>query len=372
MKAVHLLFTCDIGGIEILCKDYARFSQNENHFVIFSGRGRIAEEIRSIGAEVTELEADKIGTLKAWKKAAKICTSDDVACIVTHHESPLSHLTMMYAKWKKPRIKTIAYAHAAAENLLIHTNSLKAKICNCILKASFLFSDEIIAISKFVKKTVIRDFNVKTEKVFVVYNGTEVDYHAYIEPEKRDKTKLIYVGRLIKEKGVQHTLNALSNLKDRYQFQFTVVGDGPYRDDLEKLTESLQLINQVKFLGNRRDVRELLAQAGFFIHMPAWEEGFGITVIEALASGIVCVCANKGALPEILGSNEFGYLVENEEELVTVLERFFDGTNDAEREYAAKSVLAKERAKEFSVEIFAEKLDYIIQNTEDALRNIID
>lgn len=362
MKTVHLLFTCDIGGIEILCKDYARFSQNENQFVIFSGKGKIAEEIRNIGAEVTELEADKIGSLKALKKAVKICTGDDVACIVTHHESPLNHLAMMYAKWKTPRVKTIAYAHSAAENLLIHRGSPKAKICNGILKSSFLFSDGIIAISEFVKKTVIRDFNVKAEKVFVVYNGTEIDYDTNVEPEKRDKTKFIYVGRLIQEKGVQNTLSALAKLKDCYQFHFTVVGDGSYRGELERLTESLKLTKQVEFLGNRRDVKELLSQAGIFLHMPECEEGFGITVIEALASGIVCICAKKGALPEILGNSEFGYLVKSEQELITLLEWLLSDTNDAEKEYSTKSALAKERAKKFSVEIFARELDHITRN----------
>lgn len=355
MKTVHILFTCDIGGIEVLCRDYAKYSKKENLFLVIKGKGLIAKEIKELGGNVMELEADKVGALSVLRTAIKICTGDDVACIVTHHEAPISNVIMGISKILNPRVMTVAYAHSAAEDMLMKNGGLKAAVSNAILKCSMRFADRIVAISEFVKRTVIRDFKVSEQKIYVVYNGTELTNSAYNGSEQHDKRNLIYVGRLIREKGVQNTLKALSEMNKSYNYHFTVVGDGPYKKELEKLTESLKISEKVEFLGNRRDVKELLSKAGVFIHMPDWEEGFGITVIEALASGLVCVCANKGALPEILDNGRYGFIVKDTAELTTVLEHIIYEISD--NEYAAKSQLARDRARVFSAEKYATKLD---------------
>lgn len=357
MKTVHLLFTCDIGGIEVLCRDYAKYSKKENLFLVIKGRGLIAKEIKELGGNVIELEEEKAGALSALRTAIKICTGDDVSCIITHHEAPISNVIMGISKLLNPHVITVAYAHSAAENMLVKNGGLKAIASNLILKCSMRFSDRIIAISEFVKKTVIKDFKVSEQKVYVVYNGTELTNSAPMDSEQHDKRNLIYVGRLIREKGVQNILKALSDMNGSCNYHFTVVGDGPYRKELEKLTESLQISDKVEFLGNRRDVRKLLSKAGVFIHMPECEEGFGLTVIEALASGLICVCANRGALPETLDNGRYGFIVKDTAELTAILEYIIYEISD--NEYAARSQLARDRARFFSAEKYAAKLDEI-------------
>lgn len=357
MKTVHILFTCDIGGIEVLCRDYAKYSKKENMFLVIKGKGLIAKEIKELGGNVLELEAEKVGALSVLRTAIKICTGDDVACIVTHHEAPISNVIMGISKILNPHVMTVAYAHSAAEDMLMKNGGLKAAVSNVILKCSMRFADRIVAISEFVKRTVIRDFKVSEQKIYVVYNGTELTNSAYNGSEQHDKRNLIYVGRLIREKGVQNTLKALSEINKSYNYHLTVVGDGPYKKELEKLTESLKLSEKVEFLGNRRDVKELLSKAGIFIHMPEWEEGFGITVIEALASGLICVCANKGALPEILDNGQYGFIVKDTAELTAVIERIFDKMSD--NEYFERSRMSRVRSKDFTVEVFASELDRV-------------
>ncbi len=360
MKTVHILFTCDIGGIEVLCRDYAKYSKNENLFLIIKGKGVIAKEIKELGGNVVELEAEKVGTLSAFRAAIKICTEDDVVCIVTHHEAPISNVIMGISKMLKPQIMTISYAHSAAEDMLIKGWGLKAAISNTIMKCSIRFADKVIAISEFVKRSVIKNFGISDHKINVIYNGTDLALNSInINSEQVNRKNIIYVGRLIQEKGIQNTLKALSELDKSKEYNFTIVGDGPYKKELEKLTENYQLLGKVKFLGSRRDIKELLANSGIFIHMPDWEEGFGITVVEAMASGVVCVCADKGALPEILDNGHYGYIVKNIAELTFVLNRILDDTDESKKEYFTKRRLAWERAKDFSVEIFAAKLDQV-------------
>lgn len=57
-------------------------------------------------------------------------------------------------------------------------------------------------------------------------------------------------------------------------------------------------------MGTRYNIPELLNDADIFIHMPEWEEGFGITIIEAMAAGVICVCSNNGAISEIINNKK--------------------------------------------------------------------
>lgn len=57
--------------------------------------------------------------------------------------------------------------------------------------------------------------------------------------------------------------------------------------------------------------------------MPAYEEGFGITIIEAMAAGLVCVCAGRGGIPEIIENNISGILVYSNQELCDALTKNF-------------------------------------------------
>ena len=119
---------------------------------------------------------------------------------------------------------------------------------------------------------------------------------------------MIYVGRLEKVKGVQNILKGLE--KADKKFHLSIVGDGEYTNELKRLSHKLLLDDNVDFLGRRDDIPELLSKADVFVHLPEWEEGFGIAVVEAMASGLICICGNVGALPEIIEDGVNGYLVE--------------------------------------------------------------
>ena len=62
--------------------------------------------------------------------------------------------------------------------------------------------------------------------------------------------------------------------------------------------------------------------------MPCWEEGFGITVIEAMAAGMICVCLKKGGIPEIIESGKDGILVNSKEELLRMLRTILSTNQD--------------------------------------------
>jgi glycosyltransferase involved in cell wall biosynthesis len=89
-----------------------------------------------------------------------------------------------------------------------------------------------------------------------------------------------------------------------------LVGDGPDRDALEGLIDTLGIRNNVALLGLRKDVGALLARSKIFVLTSRWE-GVSIAMLEAMAAAVVPVANDVGDLADIVRRGENGYLVED-------------------------------------------------------------
>jgi glycosyltransferase involved in cell wall biosynthesis len=92
------------------------------------------------------------------------------------------------------------------------------------------------------------------------------------------------------------------------QARFVLVGDGPARPRLETLAREEGIDHLTTFMGERRDVRELMEGFDLFVQPSLWE-GFGVTLLEAMASGLPIVASRVGGIPEIVRDGETGLLV---------------------------------------------------------------
>ena len=153
-------------------------------------------------------------------------------------------------------------------------------------------------------------------------------------------------------------MKALGRLTDT-DYRLTVVGDGDYREALQTLARELGIAEKVQFLGTRTDVPELLSQADVFLHLPECEEGFGIAVVEAMASGLICVCGDRGALPEIVENGASGFIVKDNDP--AVLADILRTIAAEPARYEAMRVNAVAASRNFSIEAFTEKLDRLIE-----------
>lgn len=256
---------------------------------------------------------------------------------------------------KRGHESVVAYAHCEAEDML--SGSGKLSIKDKIIVHSFANSDKVIAISSAVRSSLIECFGLQENKICVVYNGVDLSrFKPNYNCEMHNPIRLLYVGRLVKEKGVQNILFALSKLSEKSDnWSFDIVGAGEYRNNLEDYTKKLGLTKKVQFLGTRDDIPEILEKHDIFVHMPAYEEGFGITIIEAMAAGLVCVCAGRGGIPEIIENNISGILVYSNQELCDALAEIFM--------YKDQETLCKirrnaiRRAENFDIKIFSKNLD---------------
>lgn len=151
-----------------------------------------------------------------------------------------------------------------------------------------------VAISSYVANCI----DSKAERIPNPFNSN-IFYHRGDVQQSND---LIFVGRLIQEKGVDLLLDAMHILTQHgFKPALTIVGDGPYRDNLETRTRTLELKNVV-FLGakNPRETAGLL-QTHKILVVPSCYEAFGIVAVEGIACGCRVLASEVGGLPDAVG-----------------------------------------------------------------------
>jgi glycosyltransferase involved in cell wall biosynthesis len=120
-------------------------------------------------------------------------------------------------------------------------------------------------------------------------------------PAELRTSELIFVGRLVSDKGARLLLDAMKLLEAKPRF--TIAGDGPERAALEKQATDLQLRMQVDFVGQQQgeQLARLLRQHQILVVPSLWREPFGIVALEGIACGCVVVGSAGGGLAEAIG-----------------------------------------------------------------------
>lgn len=136
-----------------------------------------------------------------------------------------------------------------------------------------------------------------------------------LESRKKER-KLLYVGRVVRNKGVHVAVNSVGYLINQLgitNVSLDIIGDGnpEFIAYLNKLVKNLKLGGVVKFRGkmSREDVIKEYSKYDILVVPSIWEEPFGIIILEAMSQGIPVVATNVGGIPEIISDKEDGILV---------------------------------------------------------------
>src|SRR5205807_922058 len=115
---------------------------------------------------------------------------------------------------------------------------------------------------------------------------------------------LIFVGRLVSEKGLDLLLEALARLGARgWRPQLTVIGSGAQHSAMEEMTARLDLRDQVKFAGAKSpsEIAEALNRHKILVAPSRYDEPFGVVALEGIGCGCAVIGSNGGGLPEAIG-----------------------------------------------------------------------
>jgi N-acetyl-alpha-D-glucosaminyl L-malate synthase BshA len=185
---------------------------------------------------------------------------------------------------------------------------------HAITRFSIEKSDRITAVSEFLREETYTAFQCTACRVEVIPN--------FIDPEIYDRAAygtrqqhpfgdgrcvLMHISNFRAVKRVRDVVRIFARVAKETPSVLVMVGDGPERPAAEEEARALGVIGSVYFLGKIDAVAPLLADADVFL-LPSQSESFGLSALEALASGVPVVGSNAGGLPEVIRNGETGLL----------------------------------------------------------------
>ncbi|MBI3815024.1 MAG: glycosyltransferase family 4 protein [Nitrospinae bacterium] len=187
-----------------------------------------------------------------------------------------------------------------------HPQKLIERITHCSnsLSRKNLFDEFIVfshAMGNNLKQNGIGDKNITVTNHFPHYIPSAVS--------KKDRSMLLYAGRISREKGVDYLLDAVAGLEIDYKL--IIAGDGYYLPEIKKKASRLGVLNRIELKGwlKENELNDYYDRAAVLVFPSLWPEPFGMAGIEAMAHGTPVVAFNTGAVSEWLIDRETGFLV---------------------------------------------------------------
>ena len=183
--------------------------------------------------------------------------------------------------------------------------NFKNKLIYFLAKFLYPYSDLVITNSKFEKKYIQDKFKLKN---IICIHPPSIKNIIKVDRNTRYKKipRIIYVGRLSKDKGVFIILKALKELRKKYIFFFSVFGNGPDKKNIEKFIMKNNLNNMISLKGFIKNKKIIFNNADLFINASLWE-GLPNALVQSINYNVFPICSDApGGNIEVIKKGKFG------------------------------------------------------------------
>ncbi|HRN51753.1 MAG TPA: glycosyltransferase [Anaerolineales bacterium] len=228
----------------------------------------------------------------------------------------------------------------------------------------------MICVSSQVRTLAMREEGARASKLVVIDNGIHPPQQQSLSPQARqqlrasldvkpEQTLFLTVGRLMVQKGHTYLLDAIAQLASR-NFVFAFVGHGPLEQELRQQAQRLQIDDNLRFVGVRSDVGQLLEAADVFVQPSLWE-GMSLALLEAMFAGLPIVATNIEAATDVLEHERSALLVtpRDPNDLASALMRI--AADPALRERLGRAAKADAQQK-YTVDVMGSAYAQLIEN----------
>ena len=338
LRVCHVFTTLHTGGAERLFVEAAKRADPGRltfEFVSLGGGGPILEELRDLGVPVTDLAIEgRVPTrptmrrLRSHFEAAK-AAGRPFDVVHTHNTLPSFVAAWPAKRAGVPAVVNTQHGRGAGNNW---QSRVKFALAN-------VSTDAVVGVSDDARRLCERQDPLHRGRMTRIWNAVDVERFEHRGPA--DACRAVSVGRLSPEKDFPTLLHAVALVRGRRpELRLTMVGDGAERPRLEALCDDLDLREVVTFAGERRDIPEQLANAGFYVGSSR-TEGVSLTLLEAMGVGLPVVTTRVGGNPEVVVEGETGMLVPSED--AAALADAIDALCARRAEWAAMGRAGRER-----------------------------
>jgi glycosyltransferase involved in cell wall biosynthesis len=310
-RVLQVIEDLNVGGLErvvvTLCRTIDR-DRFDIGVLCIRGSGVLEAELREIGVPVIDIGGSPgRASYFAFRKVAEALRRCRIDAVHTHNSIALFD---GFAACRLAGVGTMIHTdHArdfpdkwrymAAEHVISH------------------FVHRIAAVSEHTKENLVRYEKIAPHRIVTIPNG--IDGSRYAGPvdtvaKRRDlglgEGPVIGLGaRLTAQKGIAYLLEALVAVKQRFPgITLLIAGSGELEDELQQRARELGMEGNVRFLGVRLDMPELLQVFDAYVLPSTWE-GLPMAILEALAAGCPVVASDVGGIGDVIRHNRNGSLV---------------------------------------------------------------
>jgi glycosyltransferase involved in cell wall biosynthesis len=308
MRLLYLITRAEPGGAQVHVLELLRAfrGQAEVHLGVGEDRdGFLIEEARKLGVEVHLLG----GLVQPIRPHRDLPALLEVGALLKRLRPHLVHAHSSKAGFlgrlaaRALGVKSVYTGHGWAFTEGVPEG--RRRLALAMERFAGRLGDRVIAVSHYDRDLALRHRVVPAERLKVIWNGVP-DTPLRARPEAHPP-RLVMVARFAPQKDHALLLRALAGLRE-LPWTLDLVGEGPLLPQAQALAQALGLAERVRFLGARRDVAEVLAEAQVFALATHWE-GLPLSVLEAQASGLPVVATHVGGIPEVVVPGKTGYLV---------------------------------------------------------------
>jgi glycogen(starch) synthase len=325
----HLYF----GGVERRIMETTKRLQTESDITVYGGTKAGFKKLSSMNGVsfVPCYSTDMLFPVDNWFFNRSLTKSGSTinADIYEAHAVSGSGFSKKLEKLglKKPFIHTI-HGVLADEYEQAKKNgypSVRGRVANYFMQRLSKLEEEtaknatvVVTISNYSFEKIQKYYGIEQSKVRIVPNGVDIEKFKPMETKKvrqqfglGNEPCVLFVGSLIPRKGLPFLIEAAKKVvRAQADTKFLIVGDGPLRNQLYDSLKTANLSDNFRFLGNLKDnvLPAIYNCADIFI-LPSIQEGQGIVLLEAQASGKPVVAFDIGGVNEALQNKETGLLV---------------------------------------------------------------
>jgi len=213
--------------------------------------------------------------------------------IHTHGYHTSIPLQTVMSGWDDPLVLTTHFKGSSHSSFRRGLSFFYRPLMSVVMRKA----EVIVCVSERERDNLKAMFPKSKSKFRVIPNGVNIAQFNVLRSSKRNRNVILCVGRLERYKGIQYLIRCLEHLP--LHFSLRIVGEGKYGEELRRLVSKLRIEDRVVFRSNisNSELTWEYANAGIFALLSKYE-AFGVSVAEALASGLPCVVADSQALSE--------------------------------------------------------------------------
>lgn len=336
---ILILANSDIGLYKFRKELIVELIKKKNTVCIAAPRGEYHDEIIALGCRylITPLErrgmnpAKDLGLFFRYCRLLKTVKPD---CVLTYTIKPNIYGGMACRFCKIPYVMNVTGLGTAFQK-----QGFVRKLVVQMYKAAGKRADTVFFENAGNYSVFLREELVKETQACVLNGaGVNLDYYKYLPYSENKEIHFLFVGRIMKEKGVEELFEAAERLKhvNDNKTVFDIVGffEEGYRPVIEKLKQE----KVIRFWGYQKDIRPFYQMANCLI-LPSYHEGMSNVLLEAAASGRALITSNIHGCMEAVEDGKNGYLCEakNVDSLLNAIQKFLKLNSDERCEMGKKS-----------------------------------